>query len=153
MTGQSTDGTDRTQCTDKTCMGEAVYALWMGEQFSRVADAHPSYSYDDGDLHPHVCQDCLSRYRDLHGDKGEFVRPEEKLVTDGRGESAGVERYRYLRVHLCQSCGEGFEAGDKLVSLSDGFSDKNEDYAVENRRFWHRDCWRNSRYMDTGVDR
>jgi hypothetical protein len=78
--------TDSTQCTDKTCMGEAVYALWMGEQFSRVADAHPSYSYDDGDLHPHVCEDCLPRYRDLHSDKGEFIRPEEKLVADGGRE-------------------------------------------------------------------
>ena len=92
MSGQSEDGADRKQCTDKTCMGEAVYALWMGEQFSRVADAHPSYSYDDGDLHPHVCEDCLPRYRDLHGDKGEFVRPEEKLVADGGDTPAEDEQ-------------------------------------------------------------
>jgi predicted nucleic acid-binding Zn-ribbon protein len=96
-----TDGGDTgKKCTDKTCMGEATYALWMGEQFSRVADAHPSYSYDDGDLHPHVCEDCLPRYRDLHGDKGEFVSPEEKLVTDGGTSSGGSDGW------ACPECGE-----------------------------------------------
>ena len=82
--GGHPDGEDsQKQCTDKVCVGSAQYALWMGEHFSRVSDAHPSFSYDDGDLHPHVCEECLPRYRDLHGDKGEFVRPEEKLVTNG----------------------------------------------------------------------
>ena len=63
----------------------------------------------------------------------------------------GVERYPYVRVHLCNGCKEGFEAGDELVSLTDGYADENEDYEVENRRFWHLECWRNSRYMDTGT--
>ena len=70
------------------------------------------------------------------------------------GQSVGgVERYFYVGIYQCQSCGEGFEVGDELVSLSDGFADEDEDFAVENRRFWHRECWKNSRYMDTVADR
>ena len=110
MSGQCGESIDRTQCTDKTCMGEATYALWMGANFSRVADPHPSYSYDDGDLHPHVCQDCLPRYRDLHGDKGEFIRPEEKLVADGGTSSGDIERVpkapkTEYGMRYCRKCG------------------------------------------------
>lgn len=80
------------QCTDKICEGEARFALWMGDQFSRVVDAHESMSYDSGDLHPHVCESCLPRYKDLHGDKGEFIRPNERLVTDGGANDGEVKR-------------------------------------------------------------
>jgi len=104
-----TEGTERTQCTDKTCTGEARYALWMGDQFSRVRNAPPAMSYDDGDLHPHVCENCLPRYERHHGDKGEFVRPSEKLAVGGRC-SVGTEQSTqwtadfsgpYLR---CENC-------------------------------------------------
>ena len=67
--------------------------------------------------------------------------------------SSGTVRYPYVRVHLCESCGNGFKAGDELVSLSDGYADENEDYEIENRCFWHRECWRNSRYMRADSDR
>lgn len=50
-------------------------------------------------------------------------------------------RYRHVRIHLCESCGDGFEAGDEVVSLSDGYVDEHQDYDVSNRRFWHRDCF------------
>lgn len=53
----------------------------------------------------------------------------------------GSSRYQHVRIHLCESCGDGFQAGDEVVSLSDGYVDENEDYDVSNRRFWHRDCF------------
>lgn len=69
-------------CTDKQCTNPAKYALWMGDQFSRVRDPHEAFDYEDGDLHPHVCDSCLPRYEQLHGDHGEFVRPREKLPLE-----------------------------------------------------------------------
>lgn len=81
-TGETTD-TDNKQCTDKACQNPAKYALWMGDQFSRVREPHEAFNYEDGDLHPYVCETCLPRYERYHGDHGEFVRPVEKLVADG----------------------------------------------------------------------
>lgn len=70
------------ECTDKLCSNDAKWALWMPHRdgFSRVVDAHECRSYDDGDLHPHVCDECLPEYKQFHGDKGDFVRPQEKLA-------------------------------------------------------------------------
>lgn len=80
----ATDG-GYVECTDKLCEGRAKWALWMPrrEDFSRVHDPHPTLPYEDGDKHPYVCDFCLERYEWRHGHNGEFVRPEEKLVTDG----------------------------------------------------------------------
>lgn len=56
-------------------------------------------------------------------------------------EQAGRGRYPHVDIHLCKSCGDAFEPGDEVVSLSDGHVDENERYDVSNRRFWHRDCF------------
>jgi hypothetical protein len=88
----SESGISQTECTDKLCEGDAKHALWMGVKFSRVVDAPESVSYEDGDLHPHVCDGCLARYERRHGNKGEFVRPREKIVTDGGQNQSSRER-------------------------------------------------------------
>lgn len=49
--------------------------------------------------------------------------------------------YQHVQIHLCQKCKDGFEAGDEVVSLSDGNVDTDVSYDVNNRRFWHRDCF------------
>jgi hypothetical protein len=128
-TDQSVDGTEQSQCTDKLCEDVAKYALWMGDKFSRVTDAHESMPYDDGDLHPHVCETCLPRYEDRHGDLGEFVDPREKLVADGgspRSDSV-PERppcdeiqmlyetapYPELERRVCPNCRLYFDVGEE----------------------------------------
>lgn len=76
-----------TECTDKLCSNDAEYALWMDGlgQFSRARNPEDP-NLDDGDLSPYICEDCLARYQEHHG--GEFVRPEERLVTDGGEDEA-----------------------------------------------------------------
>lgn len=90
--------TDQSECTDKLCDSDATYALWMSDHFSRVMDPHESMPYDGGDLHPYVCEDCLHRYERIHGDKGEFIRPVEKIAADGglsSSDTAESVRWRY----------------------------------------------------------
>jgi len=60
-------------------------------------------------------------------------------------------RYEYIRVHLCHACKEGFKRGDRVVSVSDGHVDKNQDYDVMNRCFWHRDCWEDNQPLQTDT--
>jgi len=116
-------------------------------QVSRVADACHW-------LAVHACDDVLADDAALVAYAfREAVDVGPQVLPDGGTSLTGVERYFYVGIYQCQSCGEGFEVGDELVSLSDGFTDEDEDFAVENRRFWHCDCWKNSRYMDTGADR
>jgi len=82
---------DRQQCTDKLCENPGKYALWMGERFSRLVDGTESEPYEEGDYHPFICENCLNRYREHHDRDGwEFVRPEEKLVTDGGQPDCGA---------------------------------------------------------------
>lgn len=89
-----TDGGEP-ECTDKLCSGEATFALWMGEKFSRVNQPPEASDLDDGDLAPYVCEECLPRYERLHGEHGEFVRPEERLVTDGGTDVVPVHLTKY----------------------------------------------------------
>lgn len=61
--------------------------------------------------------------------------------------------YPHPQMHLCDECGAEFEVGDELVSLSDGVVDEETSYQAENIRFFHKECWKNSEYLDTGGDR
>ncbi len=67
-------------------------------------------------------------------------------------ETSDSDRYDHLDIHVCESCKHVFQSGDDVVSLSDGYVNENNDYVVNNRRFYHRVCWRNSEYMDTGTE-
>jgi len=67
------------------------------------------------------------------------------------GVTGVPENYSHVRAHLCEGCGHGFEVGDDLVALSDGYTDEDMSYEVSNLRFFHSDCWRNSQYVDTDV--
>lgn len=66
--------------------------------------------------------------------------------------SEGLEhdnpRYQHVLIHLCESCGGAFEAGDEVVSLSDGFVDENTHFDVNNRRFWHRRCFPEAEFRE-----
>jgi len=116
-------------------------------QVSRVADACHW-------LAVHACDDVLADDAALVAYAlREAVNVGPQVLPDGGTSLTGVERYFYVGIYQCQSCGEGFEVGDELVSLSDGFADEDEDFAVENRRFWHRECWEKQPVCKPGNDR
>jgi len=78
---------------------------------------------------------------------------ESEVETVGLGQSTdGSYRYEQVPIHLCQGCGSSFYPGDEVVTLSDGFIETDESHSPDNIRFFHGDCWKNSRYMDTGSD-
>ena len=85
---EDADGVDQKTCTIKTCDRPAEWALWMGDDFSRVRDPHPVREYEDGDIHPFVCSSCRESGVFAHSDM-EFVRPEEKLIADGGEVESG----------------------------------------------------------------
>lgn len=89
-----------------------------------------------GDRCPrHFCERCSDRIR-----RG-------PPLTDG-----GTERYQHIEIHTCESCSSTFREGHDVVCLSDGYIEIGEEYEVSNRRFFHRECWLNSQYVDTGTD-
>lgn len=93
---------DGQQCTDRLCEHAGEYAYWMGDGngFSRVHEPHPSNPYEDGDLHPFVCESCRDRMAaTAHWDADRFVRPREKLITDGGADASDVSR-EYLLAGL-----------------------------------------------------
>lgn len=73
-------------CTMKDCDGEPKWALWMPRrsEWSRVQDAHETFDYSDGDLHPCVCDDCKANWVGSISDGWEWRNPREKLaLADG----------------------------------------------------------------------
>jgi hypothetical protein len=77
----------QTECTDKLCDGVAEFACWMPDRgdFARVRNPERD-DLSDGDLCPFLCESCRDRRAGSSLYDGfRFVRPEEKLVTDGAG--------------------------------------------------------------------
>lgn len=50
-----------------------------------------------------------------------------------------------INIHLCQECGDGFEVGDEVVSLSDGTVYGPEDVMINSERYWHLECYREAK--------
>jgi len=85
---QSTDATERSECTIMDCSGVAEYAYWMPDlgHFSEVRSPEHD-QLEDGDLSPYVCESCRDRMAaGPHWDANRFVNPREKLVADGGSE-------------------------------------------------------------------
>lgn len=98
-------GVDREECTIMQCSGDAKYAYWMPDlgEFSKVRN--PTHDLlEDGDLSPYVCESCRDRMASSpHWTADRFVRPEEKLVTDG-----GRDEYSMA----CYDCERKFRRSD-----------------------------------------
>lgn len=54
------------------------------------------------------------------------------------GDSYSVVR---TTIHLCEECGEPFEPGQEVVSITDGHVNRDEEYDTSNRWFWHYGCF------------
>lgn len=55
--------------------------------------------------------------------------------------STSRDVYGHVDIHLCKHCGGEFEPGQEVVCRSDGYVDGEMRYEVDNRRFFHRECW------------
>jgi hypothetical protein len=91
------------------CSGDAEFAYWMPDlgHFSEVRSPEHD-QLDDGDLAPYVCESCRNRMAaGPHWDSERFVRPQEKLVTDGGTERTECWRCGYERLiyEACPECG------------------------------------------------
>ncbi len=53
-------------CVNDQCDGIALYAAWDGSSFARVVSACEDAPHESGDLHPFVCEDCLSLYERIY---------------------------------------------------------------------------------------
>jgi len=105
MSKQKDGEIEQKTCTVKTCNADPKWALWMGDDFSRVRDPHPVREYEDGDIHPFVCSTCRESGVFSRTDM-EWVRPEEKLIADGGRDQSGdgVGRSDGEITRYCEGC-------------------------------------------------